>query len=319
MKRVNIITNTTAKQYEAFGLTIRSEILLPELQELNASLHDADVSIQYGDIWPIWNCYNAPEEHFVYADDTFYFIVDSVALFGITGGHTITVAPSPHCDMRKLRLYLLGSCMGVILLNRRILPLHGSAFVIDGKAYAIVGESGAGKSTLAAYCAGQGYKLLTDDVIAVSFDSANGHPMVIPSYPQQKLWEESIDGLKLEHQSYEMLYEEQDRTKYAVPLQDRFVTETIPLAGVFELNKSEHSDISLEKLSGITSMPLLFTHTYRNFLVSPLRLNQWHFTATAAIAAQMSIYRLLRPASRFTVQQLFNTIMSQVKEGVSVQ
>jgi hypothetical protein len=309
----------TMKSYEAFGLSIRSEIPLPELLEQHSDPTEFDVAIVYGDLGSVWSRHNAPEDHFIHAEGIFYLLIEHVARFGISGGNTIIVDPVANCDMRKLRLYLLGTCMGVILLNRRILPLHGSAVVIDGKAYAIVGESGAGKSTLAAYCAGQGYMLLTDDVIAVSFDSANGQPMVIPSYPQQKLWKESIDGLKLEHQSYEMLYEEQNRTKYAVPVQDRFVTEIIPLAGVFELNKSEHSDIMLEKLSGITCMPLLFTHTYRNFLVSPLRLNQWHFTATAAIAAQMSIYRLFRPASRFTVQQLFNTIMNQVKEGVSVQ
>ncbi|QKS47416.1 aldolase (plasmid) [Paenibacillus cellulosilyticus] len=308
----------TYKQYEAFGLSFRSEILLPELRELNNASLVADVSIIYGDILPAWNRFNAPENHFVYSNNTLYFAIENVALFGITGGHTITVDPAPDCDMRKLRLYLLGTCMGAILLNRRILPLHGSAFVIDGQAYAIVGESGAGKSTLAAYFSQQGYKLLTDDVIAVSIDPVTGRAMVIPSYPQQKLWEESIDGLQLDNQ-YETLYEEQDRTKYAIPVQDRFMTETIPLAGIFELNKSEHSDIKFEKLSGITCMPLLFTHTFRNFLVSLLGLNQWHFTSTASITSQTAVYRLHRPTSHFTVQQLFDTIMSQIKEGVSVQ
>ena len=38
--------------------------------------------------------------------------------------------------------------MGALLMQRKILPLHGSAIAIDGKAYAFVGDSGAGKSTL---------------------------------------------------------------------------------------------------------------------------------------------------------------------------
>ena len=72
-------------------------------------------------------------------------------------------------DTRIFRLYILGTCMGAILMQRKILPLHGSVIAIDGKAYAIVGDSGAGKSTLASAFLKRGYQLLTDDVIAVSF------------------------------------------------------------------------------------------------------------------------------------------------------
>ena len=43
----------------------------------------------------------------------------------------------------------LGTCMGALLMQRKIFPFHGSAIAINGKAYAIVGDSGAGKSTLA--------------------------------------------------------------------------------------------------------------------------------------------------------------------------
>ena len=57
--------------------------------------------------------------------------------------------------------------MGAILMQRKILPLHGSAIAIDGKAYAIVGDSGAGKSTLASAFLKRGYQLLSDDVITV--------------------------------------------------------------------------------------------------------------------------------------------------------
>ena len=53
-------------------------------------------------------------------------------------------------------------------MQRKVLPLHGSAIAINGKAYAIIGDSGAGKSTLALAFLNRGYRLLTDDVIAVS-------------------------------------------------------------------------------------------------------------------------------------------------------
>ena len=76
-------------------------------------------------------------------------------------------------DEDVIRLYILGTCMGAILMQRKILPLHGSAIEIDGKAYAIVGDSGAGKSTLASAFLKQGYQLVSDDVIAVSLSQEN--------------------------------------------------------------------------------------------------------------------------------------------------
>ena len=43
----------------------------------------------------------------------------------------------------------LGTCMGAILMQRKILSITWQCSSNNGKAYAIVGDSGAGKSTLA--------------------------------------------------------------------------------------------------------------------------------------------------------------------------
>ena len=66
------------------------------------------------------------------------------------GGNRISFSPAAGAEETAVRLYLLGTCMGALLFQRKLLPLHGSAVVINGKAYAFVGDSGAGKSTLAA-------------------------------------------------------------------------------------------------------------------------------------------------------------------------
>ena len=73
-------------------------------------------------------------------------------------GNKIIVSPLDEIDEDVIRLYILGTCMGAILMQRKILPLHGSAIAINGKAYAIVGDSGAGKSTLASAFLKKGYQ-----------------------------------------------------------------------------------------------------------------------------------------------------------------
>ncbi|WP_127531066.1 phosphoenolpyruvate carboxykinase (ATP) [Paenibacillus kobensis] len=305
--------------YNAFGMTIMSEIPFPELCTQSQYAGSPDVEVIRGDLAPIWEQLGVQRGYFAYVDHCYYFNVPDVAIYRVEKNGVITVSPADGCSTRKLRLFLLGSCMGVILLNRGILPLHGSAVVIGGKAYAIVGESGAGKSTLAAALLHRGYKLLTDDVIAVTMDPDNNRPVVIPSYPQQKLWEESVESLQLDHNGLETLYQEKSRSKYAVPVHDSYISDNIPLAGIVELVKSDgDAGPKLQRLNGLEPLPLLFQHTYRNYHIPMLGLFEWHFKYTTRLSETTDIFRLNRPASGLTVNELVSIILNEAGEGVSV-
>ncbi|MFD1957532.1 hypothetical protein ACFSL6_26025 [Paenibacillus thailandensis] len=179
------------------------------------------------------------------------FRVPETALYRIAGGSRVEVTPWPGAEEARIRLYLLGSCMGALLMQRGILPLHGSAVVIEGKAYAIVGQSGAGKSTLAAAFASAGYPLVTDDVIAVSVSHAQEASKVYPSYPQQKLWRKASNSWAC----FRRISQRLSRVnKYAVPVRSRFHLEPLPLAGVIELSEfSERSRDPLLHRSGSPS------------------------------------------------------------------
>ena len=93
-----------------------------------------------------------------------------------------------------MRMLLLGAAMGVLLHQRGVLVLHGSAIEVDGEACVFVGQRGWGKSTLAAGMVERGYRLLADDVVAIDFDG-NGAPTVLPAFPQLKLWPDAIAAL----------------------------------------------------------------------------------------------------------------------------
>ncbi len=160
-----------------------------------------------------------PNHYFVIKENDCLFKIPHTGLFLIKDGKEIFFTPLKGASDDHIRLYLLGTCMGAILLQRKILPLHGSAVVIDGKAYAIVGDSGAGKSTLASAFLKRGYSLLSDDVIPVSMSEENG-PMVTPAYPQQKLWLESLNQFGMESSDYRPLFERE--TKFAIPVQSQF-------------------------------------------------------------------------------------------------
>ena len=97
------------------------------------------------------------------------FQIPNIATFSIQNGNKNNCFTFERIQMKmSFDFIYLGTCMGAILMQRKIFPLHGSAVAINGKAYAIVGDSGAGKSTLASAFLNKGYQLLSDDVIAVS-------------------------------------------------------------------------------------------------------------------------------------------------------
>jgi energy-coupling factor transporter ATP-binding protein EcfA2 len=218
------------------------------------------------------------------------------------------VTPYPGADEAKIRLYLLGTCMGVLLMQRGILPLHGSAVVIDEKVYAIVGESGAGKSTLAAAFVRAQYPLMTDDVIAVSLSKDSAAATVYPSYPQQKLWEESIEQLGLLSQDYSSIY--QRVNKYAVPIPSQFYRDPLPLAGVIELIKTSEPEPSIKAYNRLEGLHVLNVHTYRNSLLHLLNLQQWQFQSITRLASQLPVYQLRRPVDGFSAFNLVDQIVS---------
>lgn len=306
-------------KYRLFGLHFVSQLALQESLSAEQLFGNSDCKIvlDHSSVSGLEKKLGINSLLYERDNDTIYFRIPDAAIYSISGGDQITVAPLPGADESKIRLYLLGTCMGALLMQRRMLPLHGSAVVINGKAYAIVGESGAGKSTLAAAFSSQGYSLLTDDVIAVKFaDEESVLPTVYPSYPQQKLWQESLDYLGLSSDRYSSIFERVD--KFMVPIPSRFHHEPLPLAGVIELTKTEEQVSSIRSYNRLESLHILHGHTYRNYLLNIMNIQQWHFGITTRIAAALPVYRLHRPQNGFTAYELIDQILSvtQHKEVV---
>lgn len=295
--------------YKAFGLNIVSEIVLPEVPLIYKQGDPIDVVIQRADLSELWYKSAMQDEKYVTRENLFMFQIPETAIFCIQDGETIIVSPMYGADEAKIRLYILGTCMGVLLMQRRILPLHGSAIAIDGKAYAFVGDSGAGKSTLASAFLSTGYQLISDDVIAVTF-SQEQIPMVMPAYPQQKLWQESLTEFGMETSGFQSIF--QRETKYLVPVPTKFIAEPLPLAGVFELSKTASEEIEIQSIQGLVRLHTLFCQTFRHSLLERLGLLEWHFSTIARISDHIDLYQLRRPSSGFTAPQLASLILKTI-------
>ncbi|MDQ0242535.1 hypothetical protein J2S09_000071 [Bacillus fengqiuensis] len=306
-----MIDNISKKFYKSFGLTIASEIALPELAQISQDEGIYDVFVEVSDLSTNWCDSTAKQGGFFIENNLVMFQVLDTATFCIKGGNKIIVSPMKGSEEDKIRLYILGTCMGVLLMQRKVLALHGSAIVIDGRAYAFIGESGAGKSTLASAFIREGYQLLSDDVIPV-VQSKDSIPYVMPSYPQQKLWQESLDAFGIDNTHYRPLFERE--TKFAIPVHANFNDKPLPLAGVFELVKTENENISLSPVKSLERFRTLFTHTYRSSLIPRLGLTEWHFTESANILKKINLYQLQRPVNGFTAPELVTCVLNKIKK-----
>lgn len=301
----------TKESYKAFGLHILSDISFPELMKASEDQYSAEIEIVIDRF--LRHGFNANTQSISVADGMVTLQTHDAGVFRIINGNKIIVSPYSWTDEDIIRLYILGTCMGILLLQRSIYPLHGSAVVISGKAYGFIGESGAGKSTLATAFVERGYKLLTDDIIPVTFSSIEKYPIVTPSYPQQKLWQQSLDAFGMDNEELRSIHGR--ATKFCVPVEERYCADRMSLAGIFELNMSESSENSLEAVNKLEKLPLLFKHTFRQFMIPSMNLSDWHFGLSAKIGNQIPIYRLHRSADGFSAPQLVDLILDTITVG----
>lgn len=333
--------NVSWTKYIVFGLRISSELNLPELI-LAAPEAVEDVVIRQADL-TAWSD-QLEQANFVMLDEQFMFQIPGTAIYAVREGKEIEVSIFSGADPDTVRLFVLGTCMGVLLMQRRILPIHGSAVVIGGKAYAFVGESGTGKSTLAAAFRQAGYQMVSDDVIAVKATASSA--IVYPAYPQQKLGLDSLlqlealrenkharkrnnirsltDGNSVMPQYRDLRMLAGELNKYAVPAVDEFFNDLLPLGGVFELvadspiralmREGELMAVTEQPLNVLECLHTLLQHTYRRVILPRMGLSEWSFDTAARMARKVEGWRLLRDSSVFTASEVVQRVLDIIRK-----
>jgi hypothetical protein len=165
--------------YRAYSLTLGSDIELPGLDPAVSGAPDVRIIRREITREELRTGNQGGERIAVHFLDLIRFVVE--------GGHTISFDVVSDVEEEIVQARILGEIMAGLLRQRGLLVIHACAVEKNGEAIAFVGESGWGKSTLAEFLCQNGYRLLTDDVMAL--DGTH----VIPSYPQIRLRADSAD------------------------------------------------------------------------------------------------------------------------------
>lgn len=278
--------------YSCFDFRLRSEIRLGEL----TPAVDADarpvVDIRLGRVPEVLAGSAPPTQAIQAAGDAVLLTVRDTARYLVRGGREIVVDPMPEAAERNVRLFLLGSALGILSHQRGLLPLHANAVVADGGAYAFGGHSGAGKSTLAAHFAREGYEVLCDDVCAISF-TADGTPLAWPGLPRLKLWGDAAAAFGHDSGSLDRAIEGLD--KYHVPLAEARAVQPVPFRRLYLLARTEAGEApTISRLHGQRAMAVVMEHTYRSGYLATMGLASRHFLLCARLLERTEVYEARR-------------------------
>ncbi|WP_244517602.1 hypothetical protein [Ancylobacter rudongensis] len=217
--------------------------------------------------------------------------VPMVGRFLVRQSGDITVAPQPGASDAEIRLFLLGSVLGMVCHQRGLLPLHASSVVIDGGAVAFCGHSGMGKSTLALRFARRGHAVVSDDVCVLD----NGAPArVRPSFPRLKLWRDAIEDAALSPEGLERNRRGQEKFHFLEP--EAGVRDPLPLRAIFLLRRASlDAKEGIERLSApLDIVAALEAETFRPEIGRALGAERSLFQARALLASTVPVYQLRR-------------------------
>jgi len=284
------------------GWRVRSNVPLPELLPWpGPASSEADVTITAAPIE------RQEEERTGYLhvrpDGSVLFQVPGLVRILTRHAREMIVDVECHDTTDSWRLFLLGTALNHLCLQRGCLPLHAATLRIGGRTVALAGQSGQGKSTLAAILGRRGHKLLSDDVAVLDVGPGPGIT-VRPAFPRLRLWRDTLDALSLYSDSLVPVRE--GIGKYTLDVSSGFDPAPAPLDAVIVLRKGETP--ALRRHGSAESVALLQSHVQRYGLVELLGRRAAVFAQTAAVAGAVPVLSLERPLRFETLEAMADMV-----------
>lgn len=294
--------------YKVYGLNIESEIKIQELFILNdEDKANIDVTI-YIDNMPE-SIDTAKNQGILegFRKNEMWFCIKGIATYYIKNGQEIVVEPYRDINDHYIKTYILGSALGLMLIQRNIVAIHGGSVLIDDKAIICTGDTGAGKSTLTSAFRLSGAKLVADDVSAIDIGD---EIKVYPAYPQQKLCGDAVR--KLGYNTKDFIRIDEGRDKYAIPSKAEFISEAVKLSAIFEITVGNVERVQLEEIRGSEKMNTIMKNIYRGYVNQIVGLDREYFKKCLKITKDIEVYRIIRPKDEFTVNEQIQLIKEEL-------
>jgi len=307
-------------RYRAFGLTIESELPIPEL--MDGEQEHADVLIRYGHVespqFDAENPYSKVEK----TGYGYKCYIKDIGGVRVEGGSEIVVCPLGDAEERGFRFLVTGIALGLLLHQRGFVTIHASAVSIRDHAVGFMGEKGTGKSTTACAFHVCGYPVVTDDLLVL--DVVDGTVVAHPGFPHLKLNPDSIES---------SLEEDPNRFPKVDPCQGMntkrsfnagrgFVRRSLPLQSIYVLDYHDENASAppqaptSEEIKGGQACIELVRNSYVLRLLPEEGISRGYLDRCAEIAQAISVHRIRRNRSLAHLSTLVSFVEREVTEVV---
>lgn len=294
--------------YEVYGLTVETNIDFKELRKAKEK-SKVDIWVEKGQVSHEIRKKVNEGCQFEFDDTLVWYSLKDIGIFSIENGIKITVDVYEGANEEDIRIYTLGTAMGVLLTQRGQIAIHGGTVTVGNKGVTVLGDMGAGKSTLLAALRLDGSKFISDDVSVVNFDSKK-NPIVEVAYAQQKLCKDAMNKFGYDLSKYKVI--DESREKYALPLEDNFFDEAIPLSMLCKIEVANVREVKIRKVVGKESLDILLNNIYRKEIFSYLKMKGEYFKKCLDILKKVPVYVLTRPEGQFSVDKQIDVIKNIV-------
>jgi len=210
-----------------------------------------------------------------------------------------------------VRLYILGTILTVLLYQRGMLVLHGSAVRIGDRAIGVIAPSGTGKSSTAAALYNRGYKLLSDDAIALEF--RDGQYYVHPGYPRLKISNEVAAQLNCGEDYLVERHPECGEVSFDATHQ--FAEAPLPLQQIYGLRSGDA--LAVERLSQRNAVFSVMTNSLPTMWLK--HHNPAQFKQATDFVKQVPFFALTRSQNLNDMPKLMDMVQAHVHEQASQQ
>ena len=236
--------------------------------------------------------------------------INGIAKFRIIDGKEIFwIRDNPSIDDKDIKIFLLGTVMSCILMQRNLFLLHGNVLEKNNRAIICLGNSGAGKSTSAYFLMKNGWKILSDDIAAI-----NQKGQIFPGIPRIKLWEDAIDEFNIDKSNLQTI--RRGHKKYLLDYSLINTSNKIcQLKNIYIINRTlktySHGESLLENITSQKSKTLLIrNHIYRKRLIRALNKEKDYFIFIAYIQKQIQLNLLNIPEGINNFPKIFSQLVN---------
>jgi len=220
----------------------------------------------------------------------------------------ISVTWPPQFTAEYAATYLMNLVMAFVMRLRGHEVLHASAALVDGAAVAFIGPSGAGKSTIAASLALRGYRVITEDVVAIVDRETNFD--VVSSHTRVRLWPDVATLLCGDAERLPLIANAE--WKRAFDLSDRFAAGQFELAAIYSIDDRREGPPHVEPLDGRDALLDLIAASYK----TDATMSPDEFERLGRIARHVPVRLVVPSTDLATVPAMIDAILADVRVAV---